>query len=547
MRDEQTAHGVSAPNSPPTGFAQPSAEQLLEGVLTLGREVHLEMDEKSLVDLFLRTLGGLFPNRLFSVRTFDPRSNEAARIHSSRELHPGVEVERIVLKPSSLEKTRLKSALAASARIRVSTRWESPFPGVSFGFTTPLVASGELYGVLDVGYPAIGDVCDTDESLVLPIANHLSVALRNERMHREMILLRDYQAKLIEHANALILGVDRDWRVTVCNQALSRLTGFSHDELLGMDVRKWLPDSELRRLSKLFLQALAGRRTDTVDVSLVTRTGELVRTVWSIATIDSHGRVQTVVAIGQDQTKLRELQQQVIHAEKLATLGQLSAGVVHELNNPLTSITVYAEYLLKKAEAATQSDAGGTVFDTRDVEKLRRIGVGAQRILSLSRDLVQYAKPHGDDYSVVDLNQVTRQSLSFCEHLFDRFGVALVEDFGDGLPGILVVPGQVEQIVINLVTNAVQALIEGGEVRVRTYEYGPSQIALCIQDNGPGIADEQKSSIFDPFYTTKTDGKGTGLGLSIVRNLVEQQSATIEVSDAPDGGACFTVVFSVEI
>jgi len=241
------------------------------------------------------------------------------------------------------------------------------------------------------------------------------------------------------------------------------------------------------------------------------------------------------VAIGQDQTKLRDLQSQVIQAEKLATLGQLAAGVVHELNNPLTSITVYAEYLLRKAES------GGT--EESDIDKLRRISAGAQRIMAFARDLVQYAKPAGNQLDLVAVNNVVRQSLSFCEHLFERSEIALREDLAADLPAVYAVPGQIEQVVINLVTNAVHACGRDGEIRVRTYLAGPTVIGIAISDNGPGIAATHREKVFEPFFTTKTDGKGTGLGLSIVRNIVEQHGGEIRVDEARQGGAEFTCLF----
>ena len=514
----------------------PTAEQTLDGVMTLGREVHLEMDESQLVQLFAGTLAELFPERFISIRVMDPRSLEHATAYTrGGELRVGVESDRITLKQSSLKKTRVKTAIAKSARIRVSDKWDSPFVGLAAGFAVPLVAAGELYGVLDIGYPLGVDGSEQDEALILPFANHLSVALRNERLHRETTLLRDYQAKLIEHANALILGVDRNWRITVCNQALCQLTGFSRDELMGRDLRDWLPVDERPLLVKMILTALSGRATDAVDVELPTRNGQRVRTVWSVASITGRGEVQAVVAIGQDQTKLRDLQSQVIQAEKLATLGQLAAGVVHELNNPLTSITVYAEYLLRKAES------GGT--EESDIDKLRRISAGAQRIMAFARDLVQYAKPAGNQLDLVAVNNVVRQSLSFCEHLFERSEIALREDLAADLPAVYAVPGQIEQVVINLVTNAVHACGRDGEIRVRTYLAGPTVIGIAISDNGPGIAATHREKVFEPFFTTKTDGKGTGLGLSIVRNIVEQHGGEIRVDEARQGGAEFTCLF----
>jgi len=523
------------------GFHLPSAEQMLHGVLELGREIHLEMSEEEIVGRFQRLLIDLFPHRYLVVRVLDLRSPDTAHVYCGRgEVRPGFDRERIALKRSSAAKTRLKRALAQSARIRLSDRWDPPFPGVAAGFAVPLVASGEFYGVLDMAYPLGTDSSAADEPLVLPIANHLSVALRNERLHRETTLLRDYQSKLIEHANALILGVDRHWRITLCNQALCKLTGYSPSELMGRDLRDWLPPEERGRFSHIVLRALTGGSGEIVEIQLATKSGSRVRTVWSMAAISSRGGLQAMVAVGQDQTRLSELQSQVIQAEKLATLGQLAAGVVHELNNPLTSITVYAEYLSKKAE---QKLRAGEPVERGDIDKLERISAGAQRILTFARDLVQYAKPAGSQPEVVSLSSVVRQSLSFCEHLFERARVQLAKELDETLSPVEAVPGQLEQVVINLVTNAVQACGSEGQVAVRTHRAGIDLVAVSVADSGPGVPESERERVFEPFFTTKTDGSGTGLGLSIVRNIVEQHRGRVHVATSEWGGALFVCEF----
>jgi two-component system NtrC family sensor kinase len=523
----------------------PSAAEMLRGVLEIGREIHLEMSEEQIVGRFLGLLVDLFPRRFVAVRVIDLRSADGARVYGGHgEVRPGLGDERLTIKRSSAAKTRLKSALAESARVRLAGRWDSPFPGVAAGFAVPLVASGELYGLLDVGYPLGCDQCEDDEAAILPIANHLSVALRNERLHRETTLLRDSQSKLIEHANALILGVDRHWRITVCNQALCLLTGYRRDELVGRDLRDWLPAEERSRLTQVFLRALTGGSADAIEVQLATRSGGRVRTVWSMSAIGARGEVQAVVAVGQDQTRLRELQNQVIQAEKLATLGQLAAGVVHELNNPLTSITVYAEYLLKKAHERVRL---GAPVESGDIEKLERISAGARRIMTFARDLVSYAKPAGSEPDVVSLSHVVRQSLSFCEHLFERSQVQLDQDLDEGLPPVCAVPGQLEQVVINLVTNAVQACGSGGRVLVSTRRAEGGEVAVEVADSGPGVPESDRERVFEPFFTTKTDGSGTGLGLSIVRNIVEQHHGRVQVARSELGGALFVCALPAAI
>ena len=203
----------------------------------------------------------------------------------------------------------------------------------------------------------------------------------------------------------------------------------------------------------------------------------------------------------------------------------------------MTSITVYAEYLMRKLEA------GGA--EAADLEKLRRIGASAQRILRFSRDLVQYARPSGRDLEPVDLAAVVRQSVSICDHLVERGGIALAVDVDPELPTIQAIAGQLEQVLINLITNAVHAVENGGKVAVRARVEDLSSVLVEVADSGPGVSDDDRERIFEPFYTTKADGKGTGLGLPIVRNIVEQHRGQISVGRSDLGGAAFRVVLPI--
>ncbi len=517
----------------------PSASELLEAMFELSRELYLEREEEQLVGVFLDVVVPRFRHRRLAVRVFDARTLEPARCYArGGELRGGIERERVCLRPRSVEKARLKTALAESARVRIDEDWDAPFVDVALGFSVPLVAAGELYGVVDVGYPLGQDPPRDDERLLVPFVNQLSMALRNERLHRETSLLRDYQSTLIEQADALIVGVDTEWRITVCNQALCRLTDYGHDEIIGSDLRDWIVGRDQPRVARVVRQAFSAGRSDPIDVDLVTRSGRLVKTVWSVARVAVRGDLHAVVAVGQDKTRLAELQSQVIQAEKLATLGQLAAGVVHELNNPLTSITVYADYLVKKVEANSEHP----LADTGDAEKLRRIGEGAQRILAFAKDLVQYAKPSGEDPEPVDVGEVVRQSLSLCEHLFERAEIERHLHLPDARLPIHAIPGQLEQVFINLITNACHAVGDRGRVWVSARPASGGDGAwIVVSDDGPGIPESDRAQIFEPFFSTKSDGHGTGLGLSIVKNIVDQHDGEIRVAPSASGGAEFSV------
>ncbi len=519
----------------------PSEAAQLAALRELAAELPFAQSEQVVVDRVLGVLADLLPGRALAVRVINVRTREPARAYvRNGTLRESVTAEGVTVTQEALDRARLKSAVAASARVLVRERWDSPFQGMATGFAIPLAAGGELYGVLDVGYPPGDEAREPDASAVMSIAQGFAFALRTIRLQEDAIGLRDYQARLLDSANALILGIDRTWRITVCNRALLELTGSKRDEVLGRDVRDFISGEQRQQLTTAFSAALAGQHHAAFTVMLPTPKAP-VRSVWSIAPVGRAGQpggpIDAVVAIGQDQSKIDLLQQQIVRAERLATLGELAAGVVHELNNPLTSITVYAEYLVRKLESQG--------VDAPDIEKLRRIGASAQRILRFSRDLVQYARPSGKETENVDLAAVVRQSASICEHLVERGGITLGIEVDPQLPVIQAVAGQLEQVLINLITNAVHAVENGGKVVVRAQIDGPSTVLIEVADSGSGVPEPDRDRIFEPFFTTKPDGKGTGLGLSIVRNIIDQHRGQISVTRSDLGGAAFRVVIPI--
>jgi two-component system NtrC family sensor kinase len=237
---------------------------------------------------------------------------------------------------------------------------------------------------------------------------------------------------------------------------------------------------------------------------------------------------------------LERLQAHMIQAEKLASLGQIVAGVVHELNNPLTSIIAYAEYLTRKAQGRLPlADAQD------DLERLRRIQEAAGRILRFSRDLVAYARPSNEVPGPVSLPEVIDKALVFCEHEFA--GVQVERDMPERLPAIRGVTGSLTQVFVNLFTNAAHAMEGGGgRIVLRAVVDGEAQaVVLDVEDSGRGIDHEHLPLVFEPFFTTKSEGRGTGLGLSIVRGILDALGGTIAVSSVPGQGTTFTLTLPI--
>ena len=240
-----------------------------------------------------------------------------------------------------------------------------------------------------------------------------------------------------------------------------------------------------------------------------------------------------------DAQELRTLSSHMVQAEKLASLGQIAAGVVHELNNPLTSIVAYTDWLLRKQ---------GTSGDPDSIERLRRIGESASRILRFTRDLVAYARPSSEVPVPVSVTTVIEQALAFCEHVLAQHGAKVERSFAEGLPPVRGMHEQLVQVFVNLFTNACHAMPQaGGRLAVTTQmDADGTHLSVVVVDNGHGIAPEHLGQIFAPFFTTKVDGRGTGLGLSIVKNIMDNHNAEIHAEPAPEGGASFSLVFPIK-
>jgi two-component system, NtrC family, sensor kinase len=355
-------------------------------------------------------------------------------------------------------------------------------------------------------------------------------------------VMHEHLEQIVDQANVLVLSTDLAGRVTVWNRAIARLTGFPRDLAVGRELYSWLSEAGMPELAQSMRQVASGEDRPTCEVRLPSVTGTVARATFNVSTLrDPKGQPSAVMAVGQDVTALRVLQNQVIHAEKLATVGQIAAGVAHEINNPLTSIQACVEAVLQKANLATQGKVANQI-EPVDVERLKRIQEGAERIRRFARDLVNYARPSRVEMERIDLNEVVEHALSFCEHVFVAAKARLDRDLEPGLPPVRAVRDQIMQVVTNLVTNAAQALGDkGGGIRIRTFHDGEISVGMAITDYGSGIREEHRASIFDPFFTTKPAGSGTGLGLSVVRNIVYAHGGQITFQSTVGSGTTFVV------
>jgi signal transduction histidine kinase len=229
----------------------------------------------------------------------------------------------------------------------------------------------------------------------------------------------------------------------------------------------------------------------------------------------------------------RDLYHQLLQAEKMAVLGQTISGVAHELNNPLASILTWAERLSKKPASETIRQGLDTILHE------------AERAARIVRHLLTFARKRHTTRTMVDVNQVVRETLTLRQHEQHLANVMVVDALAAGIPQVFADPHQLQQVILNLVINAEQAMISAngrGTLVARTWhEMERDVVLLELADDGPGIPEDVVQKIFDPFFTTKDVGKGTGLGLTVAYAIIQEHGGRISAQSSPGAGAAFRI------
>jgi len=363
----------------------------------------------------------------------------------------------------------------------------------------------------------------------------VDISARRE-MERSLHEQQEFARRLIESFPDLIVVLDRDCKFTFVSNRIRDVLGLVPSDLIGQRYGQRAHPEDRASLDRLVDGIISGEKAnDTLEYRSqhTDSTWRMLRaTAAPIANPD--GTIGGMVASLRDVTELNRLEQQVAQSEKLAAMGQMIAGVAHELNNPLTAILAVSDMLREHSE-----DPG----HKRQLELLHQ---QARRAADIVQDLLSFARPPAPRKGRVQIAEVLRRALHLHEYSLRRNNVAVDYLPERGIPDVIGDANQLIQVFLNLVVNAEQAIREvreGGTIRVRMGRgaAGETTVWASIQDDGPGIPPDVLEKIFDPFFTTKRPGRGTGLGLSISMAIVREHGGEIEVHGAPGGGAIFVV------
>ncbi len=373
-------------------------------------------------------------------------------------------------------------------------------------------------------------------------AAELSVDLAGEvaAQSREIEAHRRFTSLIVDSLPVGLYVVDREYRIQSWNRKRETGTqGLRRDDVVGrpvFDVLTRQPPTQLRaEFDRVFTTGEIQQTEQEVTAGGETRRYRLSKIPMRL----DGDAITHVITVGEDVTEYHRVQRQILQSEKLAAIGQLAAGVMHEINNPLATISACVAAIEGRLPAGPGTAKAEEYLQTidREVDRCSRIVDG----------LLDFSRPKAGPRRPVSLNALVEETLFLLKH-HQRFKqLQVVRALAPGLPDTRGSAEQLTQVLMALMLNAVDAMEQGGQLTVRT-GLSPTrsdEVLVEVQDTGIGIAPDDQSKIFDPFFTTKPPGRGTGLGLSICYGIVSDHRGRIEVDSTPGRGATFRVFLPV--
>jgi two-component system NtrC family sensor kinase len=359
-------------------------------------------------------------------------------------------------------------------------------------------------------------------------------------MERRLHQQQEFARRLVDSFPDLILVLDIAAHYTFVSPRSKEILGFEPQEIEALDFGHCAHPEDMPSVQSLYGDIVAGRQTfASLEVRVRHKLGDWRRIRFNFSPLgDEKGQIAGVVLSGRDVTELKRLEEQLIQAEKLAAMGQMLAGVAHELNNPLTAILGVTD-LLREREGADEPTR-------RQLELTHRQARRAARIV---QNLLEFSRPASPQKKTLDVSGLIERTLQLHEHSLRRNNIEVDFHPQAGLPGVIGDANQLIQVFLNLVTNAEQAIREvrdTGRIQIRLAA-ASNRITVTVQDDGVGVRPEALPRIFDPFYTTKRPGGGTGLGLSICMSIIREHGGNIEAESLPAGGSAFTVYLPLAV
>lgn len=363
------------------------------------------------------------------------------------------------------------------------------------------------------------------------------------RIDNQDVRTSDIFEILLDNFPDIIHSVDNEGNIVYTNKKAEELLGYTREELLSMNIRQLYPEEILDAVEQGF-QNLKQTGVKHVESMLKDRNGNRIPVeIRSFSIYDDNGRFMRTFSILRDIRPMKELQNSLVHSGRLAAIGEMASGIMHDVANPLTVIIVANSILKQMTQTIKQMDPEVLGNTERCVQEIARASKSIEKLVQHMR---QFARSQIEAFEVLDVNSVVKDALFITQNRINAIGVVARNRISPGAHFVAGAPNRLEQVFVNLIANACDAM-EGRETRELSFDVsahtkeGADYWLCAVADTGRGIPKEIQEDIFHSFFTTKEKSKGTGLGLSIVRGILSEHKGEIWVESEPGKGATFFV------
>jgi len=357
-----------------------------------------------------------------------------------------------------------------------------------------------------------------------------------KRLEQEIRSQEQLLSSIVDNSVDAIIGLDLKNKIISWNQGAEKIFGYQREEVIGVNFDILFPEEAIKsgELKQLNEDLMKYGSIQNYESERITKSGKRISTSLTRSLIrDKRGKVIGSSAILRDISEYKNLKKQMSHSEKLSVVGQLAAGIAHEVGNPLTSISSLIQVLSRTSK------------DNELHDRLRLIKKQTDRITRLIRDLVNFSQPSDFIIKQTDINQIVKEAINIIKYDKRAQDCKFELQLSKNIPILELPEDQILQVFINILLNAVDAVPhENGEILIQS-EMRDGAIKVLFRDNGYGIPKQIMDKIFDPFFTTKDVGKGTGLGLWVSYSIIESLNGEIKVKSSPHEGTIFTVVIPI--
>ena len=359
-----------------------------------------------------------------------------------------------------------------------------------------------------------------------------------QETNKELVKRHELEHNIIQTSMDGIIANDRQGKIIIFNEGAERIYGYTREEALSkIHVTQLYPEGQAKQIKKMIYGDEYGGpgRLINYSVEVLTQTGELVPILLSATIIDEKGEEVATVGHFKDMREIKRLEDELLTSERMATVGQTTAGIAHGVKNILHGMKL----------GAFMIDTG---FDKDKPESLRKgwslVRKNINRVSKMTKEMLSLASTAPPAFEVCSLNDIVEEVCESLAEEISRREISLVLELDPSLPQVTVDPDGIHTCLLNLVTNAIEAFPEdssGGQVTVSSRDEGEAGVHLQVRDSGEGMSEELLERVLENLFTTK-GARGTGLGLAITQKIVHEHGGTIQVESEPKKGSCFTII-----